>query len=90
MYVFNFPYPAGVDVIAVLDDATGLDLVLLQDDPVAIVRQNVPVPVELPRSPFLGLAFGRPGGDVSVVQAGEAVILCLEFALKVRSPHKLK
>ena len=90
MYVSNFPYPAGVDVIAVLDDATGLDLVLLQDDPVAIVRQNVPVPVELPRSPSLGLALGRPGGDVSVVQACEAVILCLEFALKVRSPHKLK
>ena len=85
---FHFPHPAGVDVIAVFDDTLGLDL--LQDDPVAIVRQNVPVPVELPWRPFLGLFLGRPGDDVSVVQAIEAVILGLEFALEVWPPHKLE
>ena len=87
-FCFHFPHPAGVDVIAVLDDTLGLDLP--QDDPVAIVGQDVAVPVELPWSPSLGLALGRPGGDVSVVQAIEAVILGLEFALEVWPPHKLE
>ena len=83
----NFPHPAGVDVIAVFQDPFAVKI--LQDNPVAIVRQNVAVPVELRRCPPLGLALGSPGNDMPRVQAIEAVIFGFEFALKARAPHKV-